>query len=154
MTALEMLLDGLKPLLKDYGFKQRGKSFLRDTGQSVWIFQLQKSAYGGRIYLNTGVFIKPCGDGAPAVLKNCQVQARLDQLVDQGVLDLDSPVDDRNRLAALRPVLENDPWGFFKALDGVEAIREYIKRSGTHAVTGKARAYLGPAGPRDGSHGG
>ena len=58
-------------------FARRGTTLYRDQEESVAVVTLQGSVYGGRYYLNVGVWLKALGGSDAPKVHQCQVQARL-----------------------------------------------------------------------------
>jgi hypothetical protein len=75
----ESFIASIHPLLKASGFRKSNATWRKDQGESVAVFNVQKSAWGGgAYYLNMGVYFHALGSEASPTENKCHVQRRLD----------------------------------------------------------------------------
>lgn len=75
----ESFIRSVHPLLKARGFKKSNATWRKDQGESVAVFNVQKSAWGGGVYyLNMGVYFHALGSEVSPTENKCHVRRRLD----------------------------------------------------------------------------
>ncbi|WP_161966132.1 DUF4304 domain-containing protein [Steroidobacter cummioxidans] len=75
----EYFKKSIAPLLKSGGFKRYGTTWRRDQVESIAVFNVQKSQWGGGIfYVNLGTYFRSLGDDALPTENKCHVRVRLD----------------------------------------------------------------------------
>lgn len=75
----EYFKKGIHPLLKENGFKKSNATWRRVQGESVAVFNVQKSPWGGGVYyINLGVYFCRLGKEECPTENRCHVQVRLD----------------------------------------------------------------------------
>ena len=96
-------------------FVRRGTTLYRDQAESVGVVTLQGSVYGGRYYLNVGVWLKVLGGSDAPKAHQCHVQTRLasmrpapdDDERGEAFLIRDSDLSDEERRSQLLGVLDS-----------------------------------------------
>ena len=74
----DALIEGIHPLLKQHGFKKSNATWRREQGESIAIFNVQKSQWGGdRYYVNLGTYFRAFGSNALPTENKCHVRVRL-----------------------------------------------------------------------------
>jgi len=69
----------INPLLKSNGFVRAGVTWRKDQGESIAVFNVQKSGWaGGVYYLNLGVYFRALGTENAPTENRCHVRVRLD----------------------------------------------------------------------------
>ena len=67
------------PLLKLRGFKKSNATWRKDQGESIAVFNVQKSQWGGGVYyLNLGTYFRALGNEVSPTENKCHVRVRLD----------------------------------------------------------------------------
>ena len=86
MGRKQELIDEIKPLLKEKGYKKVRQTWYKDDGTLIVVFNIQSSYYDkDDYYINLGVIIKALAeDGASASLTNCHLQQRIEAENDKG----------------------------------------------------------------------
>lgn len=74
----DLFIQNIGPLLKQSGFKNSSFTWRKDQGESIAVFNVQKSQWdGGAIYINLGVYFRAYGDEASPTENKCHVRVRL-----------------------------------------------------------------------------
>lgn len=114
-----MPVDVPTAVVREWGeannFARRGTTLYRDQEESVAVVTLQGSAYGGRYYLNVGVWLKALGGSDAPTVHQCHLQARLadmrpapdDDERGEAFLIRDSDLSDEERRSQFRDVLDS-----------------------------------------------
>jgi hypothetical protein len=75
----EELKKALRPLLKAHGFVRHGATWRRVHAESIAVFNVQKSQWGGDVfYINLGIYFRALGVDASPTENKCHVRVRLD----------------------------------------------------------------------------
>lgn len=147
---LEAILDRE---LRASGFKKKGSTWYSANSLGVLLFNLQKSQWGNQYYINlASAPIEIPIEGLPRPKHhNCPVDTRLtgpyphlEQKL-KNVLDLeDTSINDMDRAASLRELVNDYAVPFLRKVDGLTNIKRSID-DGTHPqayVTRKVRDAL------------
>jgi len=78
-TASELAQD-ITGILRPYGYKRKGSTWRHPTLDAVLVVNLQRSNWGGGVYINLGVLLKSIEDRAEPLEQNCHLRARLERL--------------------------------------------------------------------------
>lgn len=71
--------QAVQPLLKAHGFKKSGVTWRREQGESIAVFNVQKSGWGGgTYYVNIGAYFHALGNEQSPTENRCHVRVRLD----------------------------------------------------------------------------
>lgn len=74
----ELYIQEIGPLLKQNGFKKSNFTWRKDYGESIAVFNIQKSQWdGGTFYINLGVYFRAYGDEASPTESKCHVRIRI-----------------------------------------------------------------------------
>lgn len=74
----DLFIQDIGPLLKQSGFKKSNSTWLKDQGESIAVFNVQKSQWGaGTFYINLGVYFRAYGDEASPTENKCHVRVRV-----------------------------------------------------------------------------
>jgi Domain of unknown function (DUF4304) len=66
-------------ILKSAGFKRSGTTWRRHQEESIAVFNVQKSRWGGGVfYVNLGTYFRALGSNESPMEYNCQVRVRLE----------------------------------------------------------------------------
>jgi hypothetical protein len=142
MDYLEDVLVAIKPILTQYGFSKKNLNWIRETDFVVLVFNIQKSQYSRRVYLNIGISINAIAQEPVTVVYKCPIQVRLDHLIGEEALDFEINLDPVTRRSRFVKLLESNPYGFFTLTGTNPELLEFIKATGTLAVTLPTREYL------------
>ena len=75
----ELFIKAVSPLLKSHGFKKSNATWRKEQAESIAVFNVQKSSWGGgRYYVNIGVYFNEFGSDTVPTENKCHVQVRLD----------------------------------------------------------------------------
>lgn len=75
---VESFVNSIHPLLKASGFRRSNATWRKDQGESIAVFNVQKSAWGGGVYyVNIGVYLHALGSEASPTENKCHVRRRL-----------------------------------------------------------------------------
>ncbi len=75
----ESFIKAVGPLLKGYGFKKSNATWRKEQGESVAVFNVQKSPWGGETYyVNIGTYFHVLGSDTSPTENKCHVQVRLE----------------------------------------------------------------------------
>lgn len=75
----ESFIQAIAPLMKAQGFKKSNATWRRSCPESIAVFNVQKSSWGGGVYyVNVGVYFPDLGSLLAPVENKCHVQRRLD----------------------------------------------------------------------------
>ena len=74
----ETFIKAVSPLLKQHGFKKSNATWRKNQGESVAVFNIQKSQWGGgACYVNLGAYFCEFGTDSSPTENKCHVRARL-----------------------------------------------------------------------------
>ncbi|WP_171011843.1 DUF4304 domain-containing protein [Pseudomonas sp. 2FE] len=74
----EEFIKAVSPLLKERGFKKANATWRKDQGESVAVFNVQKSQWGGgNYYINIGTYFHAFGNESTPTENKCHVRVRL-----------------------------------------------------------------------------
>ena len=84
------MINDLRPLLKDRGYKKIRQNWYRDDDDLIIVFNIQNSYYDkDDYYINLGIIIKQiAADGEGICLSNCHLQQRIDAKNDKYFFEL------------------------------------------------------------------
>jgi hypothetical protein len=75
----ESFIQAIAPLMKAQGFKKSNATWRRSDPESIAVFNIQKSSWGGGVYyINVGVYFSALGSSLAPTENKCHVQRRLD----------------------------------------------------------------------------
>ncbi len=75
----ESFKKSIHPFLKENGFKKSNATWRRAQEESIAVFNVQKSPWGGGVYyINLGVYFRRLGNEEAPTENRCHVQVRLD----------------------------------------------------------------------------
>lgn len=75
----ESFIAAVGPLLKPEGFKKSNATWRKEQGESVAVFNVQKSAWGGETYyVNIGTYFHELGSDPLPTENKCHVRVRLE----------------------------------------------------------------------------
>jgi hypothetical protein len=75
----ESFVKAVCPQLKAHGFRKSNATWRKEQGESVAVFNVQKSSWGGgTYYVNVGAYFHALGDDASPTENKCHVQLRLE----------------------------------------------------------------------------
>jgi len=75
----DLFIKTINPLLKAEGFKKAGPTWRRDQDESIAVFNVQKSQWGGgSYYINIGTYFHKFGTETAPTENKCHVRMRLD----------------------------------------------------------------------------
>lgn len=75
----ESFITAVSPLLKAHGFTKSNATWRKEQGESVAVFNVQKSPWGGdTYYVNIGTYFHVLGSDALPTENKCHVQVRLE----------------------------------------------------------------------------
>lgn len=144
MDYTKEIVDSIKPILNEYGFKKKGLNWFSENDNIVKIFNIQKSQFGKQIYLNIGIKIKALESKISNTFPGSQVGFSLDHLLSAGVLDFENNLDSKMRCEEMIKLLSNNPYGFFTLTGSIESIKKFIKDTGSITMVFLvAKNYLG-----------
>jgi hypothetical protein len=78
MLPLEAAVAGA---LRSNVFKKKSRTWWRTTDDVIQVVNLQKSAYGERLYVNLGLYIRSLGSEQNPPEYRCHIRVRLERLV-------------------------------------------------------------------------
>lgn len=75
----EAFKKAVHPLLRQHGFKKSSSTWRREQGETIAVFNVQKSQWGGgTYYINIGTYFHALGDDLSPTENKCHVQLRLE----------------------------------------------------------------------------
>jgi Domain of unknown function (DUF4304) len=75
----ESFIQAMRPLLKTNGFKKSNATWRKDQGESIAVFNVQNSPWGGGVYyVNIGAYFRALGDDTSPTENKCHVSVRLE----------------------------------------------------------------------------
>lgn len=123
----------IAPGLKAAGFSRKARTWWRRAGETIHVVNLQKSAFGERLYVNLGVYVTVLGPEASPPHNRCHVQVRLERIVDPAraaVVSSARPCE--TPPPALIDAVTMDGVAWFDSLSSQEGIRRYIATGGAN----------------------
>ena len=121
-------------VLLPLGYTNVKNMFFRRIGDVFTIVDLQKSDFGGKYYINIGLFVDDGVNAAqpPPFYKTHLIQ-RLESIVPQAVrdtlvpaLDLELPMSDSERSAVISNALKQYGLPYVDSLSTIEGIADYL----------------------------
>jgi DNA-directed RNA polymerase subunit H (RpoH/RPB5) len=143
MDYLTEVVNTIKPVLKQYGFKKERLNWIFENDDIVKVLNLQKSSYAKQIYINIGIVIKAISPTVKYVHYESQIQSRLDHLIDGKFLEFENPQNETERLEAFKDLLIGNPYNFFMLKGTKQELLKFVKESNTHMLFLTAKKYLG-----------
>ena len=114
-----------------------------ENDNSVKIFNIQKSQYSQKIYLNIGIKIKALESKISYTFPGSQVGIRLDHLLSREILDFENNLGSKVRCEEIIKLLTSNPYSFFTLTGSIESIKRFIDDTGsTNMVFLSAKKYL------------
>lgn len=88
MGQKQTLIEELKPLMKENGYKKRGQTWHKENEDLIIVFNIQNSYYDKEeYYINLGIIIKALtSEGESACITNCHMSTRVDKKNEKGLL--------------------------------------------------------------------
>lgn len=75
---VETFIKEIAPQLKQLGFKKANTTWRKNQGESIAVFNVQKSQWGGGVYyLNLGVYFGAFGSEESPTENKCHVRTRI-----------------------------------------------------------------------------
>jgi hypothetical protein len=80
MTVIskEEIINILKPILKDCGFKKRKATWHKIKDEFIFVINVQRSQWGPEYYINLGVYLRALGSELTPPVNLCHIQARVE----------------------------------------------------------------------------
>lgn len=72
------MVEILKPLLKDNGFKKSATTWHKITDDIIFVLNLQGSQWGPEYYINLGVYLKALGSELKPKEYSCHIRRRIE----------------------------------------------------------------------------
>ncbi len=142
MDYTKEVVDSIKPILKDYGFKKKGLNWFWEDQDIIKIFNIQRSQFSRKIYLNIGIKIKTLEAALTYTFPGAHIGFRLDHLIKEKYLDFESGMDSNSRNLGFAKLINSNPYQFFTFTGNLENIKDFIRRTGTYSIVLKAKEYL------------
>jgi hypothetical protein len=143
LDYIKEVVDSLKPILKKYGFRNKGLNWFYENEYIVKIFNIQKSLFGKQIYLNIGIKMKALEPNISYTFPGSQVGIRLDNMVGKEVLDFENNISNEDRTEVITKVLKSNPYDFFTLTGENESIKKFtIESNSIHTLSLDAKKYL------------
>ncbi len=135
MTQADAVLrDLIARILEGHGFGRSGGTFVRRLEEVVQSVELQKSQWGRQYYLNIGFWILALGPIARVRDRDMQIRLRFDLVLPAeerariaSLLDLDSLLEQHERLSELESLLHRALVPFLEAERSVSALRRGVE---------------------------
>lgn len=141
---------GLKPLMKELGYKKRGPAWRRYTSNAIQVLNIQGSQWGKDFYINLGVYFREIGTEDNPREVDCHIRQRLCAVVDDRqscnrTLSFDSGINLEERTSELRRLVSEFAIPWLEKCSGIEGARNYLlhERKSAFPVLEVAREYLG-----------
>lgn len=143
MDYIQELVASLKPILENFGFRNKGLNWFYENENIVKIFNIQKSHFGKQIYLNIGIKIKALEPKISYTFPGSQIGFRFDSLVRKEVLDFENNISNEVRSEEIIDMLISNPYKFFTLTGEKESIKRFIIESNSiHTVFLDTKKYL------------
>jgi hypothetical protein len=131
MTDRNVIVEAVDGFFKSKGLVKHSGSWYRRTVETISVFNLQKSQYGRRYYLNFGIWILSVEDTDFPKPHKCHLVGRIDRLIEDefeskgfdALLDLEQPVADGERRSELIRILDEQLIPFLDYSGAVEELR-------------------------------
>lgn len=144
MDYTNELVNSIKPILKKYGFKNKGLNWFNEDETIIKVFNIQKSHFGKQIYLNIGIKIKALESKNSYTFPGSQIGTRLDNFVRREILDFENNISNEVRCDEIILMLNSNPFEFFTLTGEIESIKKFIIESKSiNSVFLSAKKYLG-----------
>ena len=130
------LVNAFKPFFKEHGFKKKGATWHRDTGEFIQVVNIQGSQWSPSFYINLGVYIKRFGGKETPDEAECHARERLNQIVENknrfnDLLNYEIRIDTDVRVNELRFSLKNEGLNWLKRLSNLNEIKNVFEGSNT-----------------------
>ena len=130
MLPLEV---AIAPSLKSAGFKKKARTWWRSRAAVIQVINIQKSAYGERLYINLGIYVKQFGTEQTPPENRCHVQARLERVSDPARQpDVERAASSTVPSAALVEAILTDGLAWLDRLSTLQGIRSYLEHGGAN----------------------
>ncbi len=130
MSSRNIIQETFDEFGKASGASKKSGSWYRRSDETILVFNLQKSNYAVRYYVNVAVWLLAAGPADAPKPAQCHVQTRLERLVPSeleerltALLDLDSPIDDDTRREKLLALLGEHLLPLVEASSTLESLR-------------------------------
>jgi hypothetical protein len=142
MDYLDDVIKAIKPILKDYGFKKKDLNWFAEDENIIKIFNIQKSQYSKKVYLNIGILLKKIEEKSGYSIVDCHIRFGLDHLINRDFLDFEIDINSILRLEEFKNLISGNPYKFFTLTGTTDEIMEFIRESKTLVITKLAKEYL------------
>jgi hypothetical protein len=143
MDYTKEVSEAIKPILKQYGFKKKGLNWYLENEVILKIFNLQRSAWSEKVYLNIGVKIKSNRSILSYAFPGSDICTRLDNFIDNEYLDFENEVTTEKRCEEFIKLINKDPYHFFTLQGSKNELKTLVNNIGSLAMNKFAKEHLG-----------
>ena len=134
----------IKPCFVAIGFKKERLNWIKVGRNVSFLFNIQKSQFGNNVYINYGLFLLDIDRKRKHYLEyECHIRGRFDEQIGHEYLDFDNAMPVVQRAEKVIHLVRNNPFQFFSIEGEKEELIEFIRTSGSLAITRTAKEYLG-----------
>lgn len=118
--------------LKRIGFRKKARTWWRTCDESIQVLNLQMSPFGGRLYINLGVYVLKLGNETSPAHNRCHVQVRLEAVADERYWNaIVSAEPEPEPSSELMAAVLSDGVAWLERVSNVEGIRLWIDAGGS-----------------------
>jgi hypothetical protein len=125
MDYLSETIEAIHPILKAYGMKKTALNWYYENETIFKIFNIQKSQFSKKIYLNIGIKLKAIEPVPRRIYPGSHLSTRLDHLISPKYLDFENKVSSRKRIRKISELIRSNPYEFFALQGNVEELRRF-----------------------------
>ncbi|MEQ9217110.1 MAG: DUF4304 domain-containing protein [Cyclobacteriaceae bacterium] len=139
---LDQTVIKIKPILKELGFKKNRLNWYYENDLIIKIFNIQKSYYSSKVYLNIGIYILELLNKPSYSFPGVHIGYRLDHLVSMEILDYENVLPQHIRDEEYLKLLRSNPYEFFTLSGSKPELIKFIKEIDLDSTSVKAKEYL------------
>lgn len=135
----KVLENGLKPLMKESGFKKAGPTWRKETEAAIQVLNIQGSQWSKTFYINLGVYFNTIGHKQQPNEYECHVRERLCALVEDSeqcnnLLRFENNDSHEERLGTLSELISKYAIKWLEKCSTRDGAKEYLLNEKKHGL--------------------
>jgi|APSaa5957512622_1039677.scaffolds.fasta_scaffold25808_3 hypothetical protein len=135
----KQLVNALKPLLKQHGFRKQGATWHRQVPGYIQVVNVQGSQWSKTFYINLGVYITQLGDKETPPEYDCHIRNRVNDLAQDrrryiALVDMENDIPPDTRLPELLAVVEQYAIPWLEKYSNLDGIKDWITGEQPHGL--------------------
>jgi hypothetical protein len=143
------LAAALAPALKAAGYRKRALNWHREWDDTISVFNIQKSQWGDKFYINCAIYLKALGNEKTPPEYRCPVRLRLDDLVSNrnrlsALLDFENNIKTEKRLEEIKTLVRSFALPWLEKYAQLEELKSLVRseKASRMAIYGTIREYF------------